>query len=351
MHDAPPCLIHAWSSGAIQKGNRNDFLFNAGIYLQRKDATTYERELCDIAQKLSCPLSHQEVYQTVLMSLKKNNSYHYQCKKPLLSAHCMKSLCKKTPFSPSQAMIANTMAIQEGHGLNFGELVQIQSKPPIYKWKINEKYLPFFSEAELCRQDTFRNLCVRELHILPPKIKAKDWDNLVALALQNIRIEVPKQSISDVDLWLGYLKEYLQTRALARTISQTQMGLVFVDEKGWWFRPESFTFWLQKLKGFNSLSLSRQSYEMEELGIYSAVRTDDITGRSFKCSCCPFKSFPDIVQNRVIDSVSTTSCLPTSSLPDKLAEWRRHAARVQDLLDSLDDVEIVDFTEEGEKDD
>lgn len=346
LYGAPPCLQSLYLKQQVNRGNRNIFLFNLGIYAKKRYKEDYKPFVQSINRALPLPLKELELEQTILSSLTKSTTYFYQCSDAALSEHCEKRLCMQARYGKGQA------AVVPGQGdgsLTFGPLVQVQSDPPFYKWTISGKELPFFSEAALRKQDTFLDLCIRHLHILPKRMKAQEWEDHVALALSTMRIEEAPQSISTVDLWKKYLDEYLSTRSLANSLPQVSMGLVYIDEQGVWFKPEHFIFWLQKFKNYKDLSLTEQYYHMQALHIESGKKIDPVSGTTFACAVCPHESV-SLLRGEAIDSLSEEKVIDVKALEHKdKGAWQKRLDTIQTLLDDLTDVPIEDFTPGKEK--
>lgn len=347
LYGAPPCLQSLYLKKQVNSGNRNIFLFNLGVYARKKYGEGYKDFVKSINSSLPSPLTGLELERTILTSLTKSATYFYQCNDSILSAYCDKKLCIQAKHGKGQAVVLSGQG-EEGT-LTFGPLVQVQSDPPFYKWTISGKELPFFSEAALRKQDTFLDLCIRHLHILPKKMKTQEWEDHIALALSTMRIEEAPQSISSVDLWKKYLDEYLSTRSIANSLTQVSMGLVYIDEQGIWFKPEHFIFWLQKFKNYKDLSLTEQYYHMQTLHIETGKKLDPVSGTTFACAVCPHESV-SLLRGEAIEKLSEEKVIDIKPLgPTDKDAWQKRLDTIQTLLDDLDDVPVEDFTPQKEK--
>jgi hypothetical protein len=140
--------------------------------------------------------------------------------------------------------------------LDFEELLQYQSDPPYYEWKVNGQMMRFFSEDDLLRQDTFRRQCTRFLHIVPHRLKDSKWVGILNKAFSNIIVKDIEigDDISPGSQFNSYLTEFLTRRAMAATRSQLLMGRVFYDSEGdcYIFKAKDLLTFIQSVKQFRS---------------------------------------------------------------------------------------------------
>lgn len=348
LADAPPCLQSLFVSKAVDKGNRNVFLFNCGVYYKQKEPTDFIKYIEELNSNLPFPLDKDELYKTVIASLQKDGaSYSYQCNDAHLSGRCMKKACLTRAFGKNAL---DKEKIESSTGMTFGRLIQVQADPPFYKWTVNGKTLPFFSEESLRRQESFLDLCMRHLHVLPQKMKQDEWYKILGHALERMEYEAAPESVATIDLWKAYFCEYLGSRSMATSVAQIPLGLVYIDEQGYWFKAEAFTYWLQKIKGFKGLSSSEQYYQLHELGIKGMLKEDPLTKKSFACAFFSHEKLEALAEKRYTEGSqereSATFVRPKEDA--SAGSWARSAEHIQELLDKLDDVPTEDFTPEEE---
>lgn len=216
--DGPPCLQTLLSSGEVDKGARNVFLFNCATYFKAKYKEEFAEHLHMINGQIPDPLKYTEVDTTIVSSHNKGD-YSYQCNDGVLARYCDRTECGMREFGKGSGTVSD---------LSFERLVQVKCAQPYYKWYVNGAELTFYSESELIKQDKFRELCLRVLHKLPNRLKEQAWTNVINRALTNIEIENVElvDDLSTNSIWISKLSEFLESKRALRP-SQVETGLVW----------------------------------------------------------------------------------------------------------------------------
>lgn len=197
LFDAPPCLQTLYIRGDVTA--RNNYLFSLGCFYKAKYADEFEAYLTEANSCLRQPLTDDELEHTILNSLRKH-SYGYRCNDVPLSAVCDKMECKKREFSRTSENVS---------GITFEQLTQYTTDPPYYEWVVNGKTLRFESEAEIIKQDKFIELSMRMLGVLPNKVKANVWTEIVNNAVQNMNVvQVDDTAESERGLMRETIKQF-----------------------------------------------------------------------------------------------------------------------------------------------
>jgi len=242
--DGPPCLQTLRVMGT--RNLRNEYLFSYARYARAKYPDDWEHEVLTANNELPEPVTTDELENTVLKSHRKKE-YAYKCSQDPLKSICNRNLCMKREFGVGSNEISS---------LDFEELLQYQSDPPYYEWKVNGQMMRFFSEDDLLRQDTFRRQCTRFLHIVPHRLKDSKWVGILNKAFSNIIVKDIEigDDISPGSQFNSYLTEFLTRRAMAATRSQLLMGRVFYDSEGdcYIFKAKDLLTFIQSVKQFRS---------------------------------------------------------------------------------------------------
>lgn len=253
LKDGPPCLqtIGLLNNMGPHSG-RNNYLFSLGVYLKKADPEFWEQKLFEANSAISSPLKKDEVESTIVNSLRKKD-YIYKCNDAPCVDFCRKTLCKKREFGIGK---------EGGYfsELEYGRLMQIKTFEPYYEWEVkligDEKFktLRFKNEADIIGQDAFLRLCVRELYVLPIKMKQSEWYKLVNQALSDIQvIGVDKDDdTTPIGLFKNLFTEFLTNRAMAQTKEQIFNKRVYFDEKTarYYFRTSDLSDFVFIAKGF-----------------------------------------------------------------------------------------------------
>ena len=227
ISDGPPCLQSLYM--------KNDpllaelYLFNLAVYYKAKFPDTWQAEIAAANDRMDDPLPDKRVDVQVINAHDKND-YFYKCKEEPICSRCNEEICRRREFGKAGDQISN---------LSFEQLTQVLTDPPHYKWVINGKDMLFYSESELRNQDRFGDLCIRNLHICPNRLKAFKWNAILNKALTGIETE-EVDSMNDVSpgaILGSYVHEFLTRRrgTVRRERMMEDDRLVFFDEKKGWF--------------------------------------------------------------------------------------------------------------------
>lgn len=254
--DGPPCLQTIQLLNAADKGGRNHYMFSLGVYLKKKDPDFWEQKLFDANAAMLTPLPKNELESTVVASLRKKD-YSYKCNDIPCVDFCRKQLCKKREFGIGK---------EGGYfsELDFGKLTQFKSSEPYYEWDVkvqgNGEFtkLRFKNEDEIIHQDTFLRLCVRDLHILPVKMKQSEWFKIINQALTELDVKQveSEDDTSPITMFKNMFIEFLTERAAAQTKDQIMSGRAYYDVSvsRYYFRTNDLSDWVFNKKMFRYFS-------------------------------------------------------------------------------------------------
>ena len=262
-YDAPPCILTGVMLRDIGQGGRNNWLFSAAVYLRLKDENCdLEELLSDLNSKLPNPLPENELRSTVLASLQRK-SYFYMCS---AMDRCDKHECQKLEHGVGSA---------KSTGLEYGDLKQIMTDPPTYEWVVNGQKMHFYTEDELLRQNKFRALCLRHLHIVPRTVPEDTWSKIVTKACKNIQVVVPDSLGNDFGVgsrFFDLVCKFFSDQRKAANESQIRLGRIWIDEdrNEYVFTAASLIAFIQETNQFKGLGQMEMRTRVEELGGYKS---------------------------------------------------------------------------------
>ena len=221
----PPCLQIIEALQPTLTSNRNNYLFNLGIMLRKRYPNDFEHLLYQANANLKNPLDDSELASTIIASLTKDSAtYTYRCSSSPSVDFCDKEECKTREFG---------IGGDQGYfsTLEYGRLFQIQATKPYYEWEIRTQgadfvLMRFDSEADLMYQERFRQLSVRFLHILPPKVKQEEWAAILAKALSDIQFKnvAPGEDDSPENIVKLFVTDFIAQRSInCKDIDQIQL--------------------------------------------------------------------------------------------------------------------------------
>lgn len=221
-HDAPPCILTGTLLRDIGPGQRNTWLFSAGVYLRMKDETVdLETELSELNQSLHEPIPQVELDTTILKGFQRK-TYFYKCAE---LSRCNKRCCRKQQYGIDSA--AST-------GLDYGDMTQVMTDPPYYEWIVNGQKLTFYNENEILMQNKFRALCMRQLHLVPRHAKDDVWSAILTRALEHVKVVEPvilEGDFSSGSILMDAIYDFFTARRKADNITQISMGRVYEDSR------------------------------------------------------------------------------------------------------------------------
>lgn len=182
IDDGPPCLQRIVAN-KVGPGERNNVLFNIGVYCRLKYESDWEQELekANISF-IDPPLSHKEV-GAVIKSLEKK-AYVFTCNNPPLCNNCNREICKKREYG-----IAGFQHIDIG--ITLDSITKLNSDPPI--WVLSLDGIRTEVETEdLLEQHRFRKICMNAINKLPGTMKPEDWGAFIRSKLDNLeQVDAP----------------------------------------------------------------------------------------------------------------------------------------------------------------
>lgn len=268
-NDAPPCLQSMYLLDAVgENEGRNNYLFSWGAYFKKKDENYFEQHLYEINASMKAPIPDSELEATIIKSLRKKD-YNYKCTQYPCVAFCNKSECKLREYGVGKV---------DGYfsNLEYGQLKQYKTSQPYYEWEIRQqgdedfKTLKFKNEDEIIRQDAFLKLCLRELYVLPIKLKQTEWFKVVNQSLQEIAIEKidEEDEMSVLTLFRTLFIEFLMNRSMAANKEQLLAKKVYLDasKKEYLFRAKDLSEYLYVTKNFKFLQPGEINGILKDMG-------------------------------------------------------------------------------------
>ncbi len=316
-NDAPPCLQSIYLLDAVGKNEgRNNYLFSFGAYFQKKDENFFEQHLMDINNEMQEPLSAEEIENTIISSLNKR-SYNYRCTQAPCVTYCNKVECRQREFGVGK---------DNGYftNIDYGKLKQYKQEQPYYEWEVRLqgeeafKVLRFRNESEIIKQEMFQQLCVRELYILPPKLKNQVWAKIVTQSLAEIeviRIE-EHMEMGSFELFKMYFVEFLN-HSMAKTLTQIEAKRVYKDDnrKRFLFRAVDLLDFLYVVKGFRSYQMSEIHAKLRDLQCFTdRIRTDKKV--QIRVYCLPFEVYYSRLKGIEVDEGQVQEISVEDTLPD-----------------------------------
>jgi len=236
IEDGPPCLQAIIRQKAGQ-GERNNVLFNLGVYARVKFESTWEDEVNNFNHEFIVPpLNHREV-AAIVKSLEKKN-YSYTCNNTPLCNNCNRETCKSREFG-----IHAFQHIDVGIALD--SVTKMNSQPPMWILSLESVRTEIETE-DLLNQDRFKIVCVNAINKIPGRMKNEDWDKFIRNKLSAIEIiDMPRETRM-TDRIEDFLPNFFAMTPPAKAISEVKLGRWFEKENEYLFRGNDFMSFLER---------------------------------------------------------------------------------------------------------
>ena len=249
---APPCLVTLVSQG-LTEGNRNQCMFQLGVYLRQRYPDDLENKMDQYNIKyFKPPLSSKEV-QTLYKQVE-DKKYFYRCDEPMFKTVCEKIKCQSQKFG-----IGNS-ATNEISGLK-----KWVSDNPVYELTHNGKVI-ILTVDQLSSHAEYRKQCIAQANESPRPVAPAIWADMVQTLLGNMQeddfIQLPGE-VTTKGQFLNQLQIFIENNRGAKDRQDVLQGMVFELKDNYFFKPQAFRDFL-KTKRFTKASDSEQYKMFEE---------------------------------------------------------------------------------------
>ena len=217
LEDGPPCLQFLAKQG-IPEGNRNDGLYNFGVYLKKAYPDIWETKLEEWNHKFfKPPLTSVEI-QGVIKSLRRKE-YQYSCSKPPIAAHCNSALCRLRKFG-----VGGNGSMPVMHSLT-----KYASSPPLWFIDVEGSGRMELTTEDLQNQTKFQKRCMESLNVMPMPLNKASWAQIVNHLLENVTIITAPSDASPVGQLMEMVERFCTGRAQAKVREEILLGKPFLD--------------------------------------------------------------------------------------------------------------------------
>lgn len=246
FYEAPPCIQSGILLRNLTPGERNNWLFAYGVFLLFKELDLNDY-LSQFNASLSDPLSEKEIQSTVTGLQKK--TYFYPCKS---LPFCNKNLCRSQKYGYTYKLSS---------GLSYGLITQYLVDPPYYEWDVNGQTLIFYTESDLLNQNRFRELCLRQIHVVPRPVPNAEWSEIVNKACENMVIkamDMPEEDLSVGSIFNNYVKAYFTVSRLSERIEDCDFDRIYQSKEDGlvYFSPKLLYAFITDVCSFKDFSVN-----------------------------------------------------------------------------------------------
>jgi len=252
-NDAPYCVQMLALTGALGDGDgRNDFIYQVGVYLKKKQKENFLDEMLAVNNELAEPQPEGDVKATFNSVMSKQ--LEYKCKTGPCAEYCDTKQCRKREYGVGKE--------KGNHFTGFaawGEISRVLAEEPYYLWKVQvdengpTKEIRIDGEADLMNEFVVARACVRCVNKAPLIVKPNDWIAIVnqsLIGIENRQIEVDRGTdTSEMSALKDYFIRYLTHKQVqSGQANLVGLGQVYADAGGYYFTSEGFKSYLRVQK-------------------------------------------------------------------------------------------------------
>jgi hypothetical protein len=244
----------------VEKGERNSFLLNVGIYFKKSSPDTWQNDITEVNNRLKDPLPLEELNKTVLNSLSKKE-YFYTCRNEPIVSYCDKVLCRTRKYGIDSDSIPSEV---------IGGLIKIDFvNEPLWELNVNGVNLTF-KTPELMSHPAYQQKCFESLHTWPKALNKEAWRKIIEERLAIVEIQKGPDEASQDGLFQRHLMVFCTERAEAVTKTQILNKRVYTEKGFHYFRVEDFIEFL-KFNNFTFYSYPMVWKRLKELGAGTVI--------------------------------------------------------------------------------
>lgn len=221
--DGPPCL-QILSTQGFPKGTRNMGVFNVGIYYRKADPDNWEQLLEKYNIEYCDPPLNTSQMTTLIKQVSTDKDgkakYSYRCSEEPIASFCRRGVCKTRKFGKHQS--------GQDHP-NYSDLSVLGKDPATWFLNIDAQRVELDDLDLLYSHRLLRKEIGRQLRIFVPKMKEQDWEEVLPVLFDNIKIDEGPEEMSKVGEFLDYLKEFCLNRGESFSIDELEMEKTFTD--------------------------------------------------------------------------------------------------------------------------
>ena len=238
----PPCLEHIMAHGGFQEGERNNGLFNMGVYLRKSDTEGWKEALAKFNYAgLKQPVSLIEI-KTITRSVD-HKKYEYLCQQPPIVSHCQRAVCLTRKYGIAQGGSGKTD--EEYDEFLIGGLKKVLTTPPRYLLEVNGVELDLRSET-FGEYLAFRKVVREVLNLVIRPMKQSAWEMIMKAKLASREdLDAPPEA-SEAGKTEAHLHVFLELRSRAKKREDILKHLPFEEEGLVYFRGLDFQQYLQR---------------------------------------------------------------------------------------------------------
>jgi len=234
LKGAPPCLISLANEG-IPNGQRNNAMYNFGVYLKKRFPESWQTEIFEYNKKYCLPPLDKKEIDILIKSIDKKD-YNYKCKDEPIASFCNSTKCVFQEFGVGDG----------GPGPEIKELKKYESDPPIYYVLIGEDTVEVDINT-LLDPFKFSVACAEQINQPIATVGRNIWIKMLQKLFKEM-IPIPAPESTKIDVQLKELLAEFITKSTGKEKEDILRGLTFTEEGKSYFKAKDFWDFLQRKK-------------------------------------------------------------------------------------------------------
>jgi hypothetical protein len=285
--DGPPCLATLHERG-FAAGERNQGLYNVGIFLKLKYPTAWQDLLRQYnSGRVDPPLPDDEVDQ-IIGSLEKHD-YVYKCKDLPIVDFCQRSLCRKRRWG----IDVFTRAAARAAMPEMSDLRKILTDPPRWVLRVDDHDVELTTDT-LISLSKLRSVVLEHCNIVVPLLKPSEWDDVLRDLMTELNVIDAPEDAGVFGQFKQLVFDFLELRHLSDTRESLLLGKPWSENGTVYFRSGD-------LIGFLDRKRFRDYHATSE--VYTALRSMgaghkqlNVKSLNVQCWFIPVKQLPSDVE-------------------------------------------------------
>ena len=243
----PPCLEALLSEG-VKEGQRNECMYNVGVYLKKRfpEKDEWRDKMDKYNEKYFSPqIGSTELEKTKESVAKKE--YNYKCKLPPINSFCDAKKCVTRDFG-----VGDDSPTPE-----ITEIRKYDSDQPIYFASIDGESVEV-DDATLHDPEKFSLACMNQIGKPMMPVPKHMWRRLLIKLFANLET-IPAPSSSKIDVQLKEILADFINKTPGKEMKDILRGISYTDQKGYsYFKFKDFWRFLLKTKSWPEKTYPKQ---------------------------------------------------------------------------------------------
>lgn len=240
--DGPPCLQKMVATGdGFSAGNRNQALYNVGIYLKVRYPDTWESRIETFNDEVLDPALERDEVDTIIRSLERKD-YVYKCDDAPIVHFCQRAKCRKRRFGIEHFLEKH----REEAFPDIVDFTKFETDPPYYTFTVNGKRVRIQGAGGLRNYERFSTTVFEQANYNLPILKYAHWHRKMNELLARMSIVEPPRDAGATGQLLQLTAEFLDLRRRSESRESLLLGKPYQEKGKIYFRSRDLLEFLDR---------------------------------------------------------------------------------------------------------